>query len=66
MRQVRVVWNPLDRPQIRLGTVTVHDQRDVRHVMGCPRCQGLPLSPDSGQYTVPFWEAYEKEQEKWQ
>lgn len=34
--------------------------------MGCPKCQGLPMSPDSGQYMVPFWEAYEKEQEKWQ
>lgn len=66
MKQVQIVWNPLARPQHRLGTVTVHDQRDTRHVMGCARCQGLPPAPQSGDYTIPFWEAYEKENEKWQ
>jgi hypothetical protein len=67
MRQVQIVWNPLHKPQHRLGTVTLHDQRDRGHVMGCPKCQGLPMSPDSPQqYTVPFWDAYDKENEKWQ
>lgn len=49
----------------RLGTVTLHDRRDNRHVMGCPKCQGLPLAPQSGDYTIPFWEGVESEKEKW-
>lgn len=65
MRLVQIVWNPLHRSQQMLGAVTLHDVRDQKHVMGCPRCQKLPNSPDSGSYTVPFWDAYEKEQEKW-
>lgn len=65
MKQVQVIWNPLQRPQHRLGTVTLHDQRDSEHVLGCAKCQGLPMSPDSAQqYTVPFWDAYDKANEK--
>lgn len=61
MKQVQVVWNPLARPQHSLGAVTLHDARDQKHVMGCPKCQGLPMSPDSvEQYTIPFWDAYDK------
>jgi len=61
MRQVQVVWNPLHRSQIFMGAVALHDVRDTKHVMGCPKCQGLPMSPDSDQqYTVPFWDAYDE------
>lgn len=66
MKPIPITRHPFQRSQQFLGEVVLHDQRDRQHVMGCPKCQGLPMSPDSGQYTVPFWEAYEKEQEKWQ
>lgn len=67
MRQVQVIWNPLHRSVISLGAVTLHDQRDQKHVLGCPKCQGLPMSPDSQeQYTIPFWEAYDKANEQGQ
>jgi len=63
--RIPITQHPFQRSPVFLGAVTVHDVRDQRHVMGCAKCSGLPLAPDSGQYTIPFWEAYEKEQEKW-
>lgn len=67
MRQVQVVWNPLHRSEPSLGAVTLHVVRNQKHVMGCPKCQGLPMNPDSPQqYTIPFWDAYDKENGKWQ
>lgn len=64
--KIPITPHPFQRSQIFMGTVTLHDPQDRRHVMGCPRCQGLPPAPENGPYTIPFWEAYEKEQEKWQ
>lgn len=35
--------------------------------MGCPSCLAkLPNSPNVQGYTIPFWDAYDKENEKWQ